>query len=33
MAVRTLLQTRCEANEVLFGQLVRHVGLENQVKP
>jgi hypothetical protein len=30
--VRDLLQTRCETNKVLFGQLVQHVGLEGQVR-
>lgn len=30
LAVRNLLKTRCEANDLLFHQLVRHVGLENQ---
>ncbi|GAX75000.1 hypothetical protein CEUSTIGMA_g2446.t1 [Chlamydomonas eustigma] len=30
LTVRTLLQTRCEANSILFGQLVKHVGLEGQ---
>ena len=26
----SLLQTRCEANKLLFDQLVKHVGLEQQ---
>jgi len=28
LTVRSLLQTRCDANSILFGQLVKHVGLE-----
>lgn len=28
LAVRSLLQTRCETNDMLFNQLVKHVGQE-----
>jgi len=30
LGVRSLLQTRCEANSIIFGQLIKHVGLESQ---
>eukprot|EP00798_Chlamydomonas_sp_ICE-L_P025890 gene25890-11563_t len=30
MGVRSLLQTRCETNNIIFGQLIKHVGLEGQ---
>lgn len=30
LAVRSLLQTRCDANDLIFNQLIKHVGKEGQ---